>query len=165
MSVLGLTSQNYGGSGKVFPSRHIGASNSRQLSGHGVMASLDADATIELETQGLPATAPAGTLKAVIESYAIVAATQSAFLRLLWVARTAGENFDTQTLNDEHAAGDLEIEHTTADNDEGIITKVVLDADTITYGTDYAVRVHLDLKNTSWDLAVQWVFKAYLIWE
>lgn len=150
--------------GKVFPNFHIGASNARAFEGMGVMASLDGDAIWALIFP-LPDTDPTGTLKLKIVSLADVAATQSAFLRVLWVAVAPTENFDTIALNDEHSGGDLEIEHTTADDDEPIETLVTLDADTITYGTDLFAVVHIDLKTASWDLAVVWTFQASLIWE
>jgi hypothetical protein len=151
---------------KVFPNIHVTASNAQHVEGCGVMASLDAEATWQLVFE-LPPADPSGTLKLVLASIADVAATQSAYLRVLWIARANGESMDLAeaSLNDEHSGGDLEIEHTTAEDDDFIITKVTLDADTITYGTDHFLLVNVVLKNTSWDLAVVWTFLPYLIWE
>lgn len=151
-------------SGKVFPNIHIGASNGRPFEGYGVLASLDANAKYSFIFP-LPDTDPTGTLKLKILSLADVAATQSALLRTLWAGVGPTENYDTIGLNDEHSAGDLEIEHTTADDDEPIETLVTLDADTITYGTDLFIVMDIDLKTASWDLAVVWTFQLSLIWE
>lgn len=152
--------------GKVFPNVHVTASNSQHIEGCGVMASLDAEATWQFVFE-LPPANPSGTLKLALASIADVSATQSAYLRVLWIARAAAETFALAegSLNDEHGGGDLEIEHTTADDDEMVINEVTLDEDTITYGTDHFLLVNVVLKNTSWDLAVVWTFQPYLIWE
>lgn len=152
--------------GKVFPNIHTTASNPQHIEGCGVMASLSGEATWQLVFE-LPPADPSGTLKLVLASIADVAATQSAYLRVLWIARAAAETFALAeaSLNDEHSGGDLEIEHTTADDDEMVITKVTLDADTIAYGTDQFLLMNIVLKNTSWDIAVVWTFLPYLIWE
>jgi len=152
--------------GKVFPRIYETGSNNQYIEGLGVMASLDAEATWQL-LFALPASNPGGTLKLVIASIADVAATQSAYLRVLWIARAMAETMALAeaSLNDEHSGGDLEIEHTTGEDDEFIITKVTLDADTITYGTDVFILMNIVLKNTSWDLAVPWTFIPYLVWE
>lgn len=150
--------------GKVFPNFHIGASNGRAIEGLGVMASLDGDATWEVWFP-LPTVAPTGTMKLLLASFADVAATQSIYLRILWAGLAPGENFDTIALNDEHSAGTLEIEHTTADDDELVETLVTLDADTITYGTDRFIIMHIDLKTASWDMAVVPTLLPLLVWE
>lgn len=151
---------------KVYPHVYETASNGQRWSCHGVMASLDAEATVQLHF-ALPPIKPNGTLKARIKSIADVAATQSAYVRVLWIARAAGETIDLAegSLNDEQSGGDLEIEHTTSDDDEFIITDVTLDADTISYGTDRNILMNFVLKNTSWDLAVVWAFQVTLYWE
>jgi len=154
-----------GTTGKTFENLHVGATNSRRAHGIGVMASLDANESLEVWFP-LPNTDPTGTLKLVIPSLADVAATQSAFLRVLWAAIAATENYDTISLNDEHGGGDLEIEHTTADDDEIIYTEVTLDADTITYGTDRYIYMNIDLKTASWDLAVVWtIMTPWVYWS
>lgn len=154
-----------GTTGKTFPNLHVGAANARRADGIGVMASLDANETLEVWFP-LPNTDPTGTLRLVIPSVADVAATQSAFLRILWAAIAAGQNYDTATLVDEHSGGDLEIEHTTADDDEIIFTEVVLDGDTITYGTDRYIYINIDLKTASWDLAVVWtILTPWIYWS
>ena len=149
--------------GKVFPNIHTTATNAQHVEGCGVMASLDAEATWQFVFP-LPPSDPSGTLKLVLASIADVAATQSAYLNVLWIARAAAETFALAegSLNDE---GATEIEHTTADDDEMVVTKVTLDADTITYGTDQFLLVNVVLKNASWDLAVVWTFLPSLIWE
>jgi hypothetical protein len=152
--------------GKVFPDIYQTGSNGQHFEGLGVMASLDAEATWQL-IYPLPPAEPVGTLKLEILSIADVAATQSAFLRALWKALAAGETLALAeaSLNDEHSGGDLEIEHTTADDDELISTKVELDADTVVYGTDKIILMNIVLKHTSWDIAVAWTFLPQLIWE
>jgi hypothetical protein len=155
MSAMPLTA------GKVFPYVYAG---SRYHEGLGVMASLDGDATWNLLFP-LPPFDPGGTLKLVIGSIANAGGTQSAYLRILWAAVAAAEEPDDIGLNDEHSGGDLEIEHTAAGADDLIVTKVTLDADTITYGTDQWIVLNVDLKTASWDLAVIWTFWPYLIWE
>lgn len=147
--------------GKVFPYVYSGA---RDHEGLGVMASLDGDATWNLVFP-LPPADPTGTLKLVISSLANAGGTQSAYLRVLWAAVAAAEEPDDIALGDEHGGGDLEIEHTAAGADDLIITKVTLDVDTITYGTDQWLVMNIDLKTASWDLAVIWMFIPYLIWE
>ena len=155
MSAMPLTA------GKVFPYVYAGA---RYHEGLGVMASLDGDATWNLVFP-LPPSDPSDTLKLVIASMANAGATQSAYLRVLWAAVANAEEPDDIALNDEHSGGDLEIEHTAAGADDLVVTKVTLDADTITYGTDQLLVMNIDLKTASWDLAVVWVFWPYLIWE
>jgi len=155
MSAMPLTA------GKVFPYIYTGARYHEAL---GVMASLDGDATWNLVFP-LPPAAPTGTLKLVIASMANAGGTESAYLRVLWAAVANAEEPDDIALNDEHGGGDLEIEHTAAGADDLIVTKVTLDADTITYGTDQLLVMNIDLKTASWDLAVIWAFWVYLIWE
>lgn len=158
-------SVDYGTSGNVFPNHYLTTSNLNPIDGHGVVASLAADATISMVFD-IPIVSPGGTLKLELLSIADVAATQSAMLRILWAAVAAGEtlNIAAGSLNDEHSGGTLEIEHTTSDDNEPKSTLITLDADTPVYGTDKYILMHVALKTSSWDLAVIWTFDARLTW-
>lgn len=148
----------------VVPGYFEGAANNRAIEAFKVAASLGSNRTLGL-VFNLPPADPGGTLKLKIMSLADVASTQVAKLRTLWAAVAAGENPDTIALNDEHSGGDLTISHATADDDKIKITKVTLDADTITYGTDEIIMLNVDLKTSGWTLAVPWYFVPSLLWE
>ncbi len=144
--------------GKVFPYVYSGGRYHEVL---GFMASLDGDAIWDLVFP-LPPSDPTGTLKLVLASMANAAGTQSAYVDVDWAGIAAAEEPDDIALQ---AEGNTEIEHTAAGADDLIVTKITLDADTITYGTDQLLVMELEGKTASWDLAVIWAVWAYLIWE
>lgn len=148
-----------GTSGKVFPWRNIGATNSRIISGMGVIDSLDANANW-FQLFRLPSVLPTGTATLVYVPIA-VATTGVAKVNPTWesVSPNLG-NYDTVTLV---AEGVQTITWNTGDSEDFKETKVTLDAGTITAGN--ILVLNNAFETASWTLAVRSLWNNYIQWE
>lgn len=144
-------------SGKVFPVNYNGGSNDQEL-GLGVMASLDGDSVWRLAFKMPPSSLPSGTGKVVLHGRAN-ATSGDAKVDPKWVSIAAEEDPGT-AVNSETtqtvtwAAGDADVIKE---------LKVTLDADTLVAGE--TVYMDLTFITTSWTLAAQSMWQAFIIWE
>lgn len=145
--------------GKVFPNTHVGGgANSKQESGLGVMASVDADATWRLRFQ-MPPTLPIGTGKLRLLALAN-AATGVAKINPSWVSVAVEEDASAASLNTE---GTSTVTWATGDEDVYKELKVDLDADTLVAGE--IVVMDLIFETTDWTLAQISTWIPTIIWE
>lgn len=156
---------------RVFPNVHVGAgSNSKHTEGLGVEASLGADAIWRLRFQ-CPPTLPTGTGKLAL--WLLANATSGvARINPKWASIAAGEAPDTATLQVETvtpdgvtgAAGSGDtVTWGTGDNDQLILVKWTLNADTLVAGE--VVAMDLTFETSSWTLAQILTVIPFLIWE
>lgn len=146
--------------GKIFPNVHKGTTNSKLLSGLGVMASLNADATWDLQFQ-MPPSIPTGTPKLVLLALANSTANV-AKVNPKWVGVSrSGGNPDTASLS---AEGVSTVTWAAGDNDDFKETKITLDATTAP-AADQVVVMELVFETSSWTLAVVSTWIPYIIWE
>lgn len=147
-------------SGKAFPGVFLGATNSKQEEGIGVMASLDADTTVELRFQ-MPPSLPTGTGKLKLRALAN-ATSGSAKFNPKWKSVAVEESADVAT-------GSLNAETTqtltwaAGDNDQYKELEIILDADTIV--ADEEIVMELVFETTSWTLAATSTWIVSIIWE
>ena len=144
--------------GKIFPGIYVGSTNSRQIMGLQVMASLDGDSEWELLWY-LPATQPTGTLKLALVALAD-ATTGVARVNPKWASVALTENPDTITLN---AEGAQSITWSAGQDDDFKLTTITLDADTAVDGE--MLFMHMTFETASWTLAAVSTWLAFLIWE
>ncbi len=150
----------YPTNGKAFPHTHVGNTNSKREKGIGVIASLDADAVVELRFQ-LPGTLPTGTAKLITHGLAN-ATSGNAKYNPKWKSVAAEETMDVATgsLNAEGvetvtwAAGDVDVYKE---------IKTILNADTLVAGEVIVMEIEFD--TTLWTLAAKSLFKAWIVWE
>lgn len=147
-------------SGKVFRNIHKGNTNGKLFQGIGVMASLDADATVDIIFP-MPPAIPSGTLKLVIVS---VANETSGVAKVnpKWAAISrSGGSPDTVSLT---AEGTSTITWGGSDADKLIETKITLDATTLPTA-DQMLVMELVFENTSSTIDVVNTHQAFLVWE
>lgn len=146
--------------GKVFPNVHKGNTNSKLISGLGVMASLDADATYDLLFQ-MPPSIPSGTPKLILLALANATAN-SAKVNPKWSAVSrSGGNPDTASLT---AEGTSTVTWASGDNDDFKETKITLDATTAP-AAEQVLVMELVFETSSWTLAAVSTWIPYVIWE
>lgn len=150
----------FASSGKAFPSVFLGATNSKQEEGIGVMASLDADATVELRFQ-MPPSLPSGTGKLKLRALAN-ATSGSAKVNPKWKSVAVEESADVAT-GSLNAEGTGTITWGAGDNDQYKELEIILDADTIVL--DEEIVMELVFETTSWTLAATSTWIASIIWE
>lgn len=144
-------------SGKVFPLVYNGGSNDQETM-LGVMASLDGDAVWRLAFN-IPPSLPSGTAKMVLHARAN-ATSGDAKVNVKWLNVAAEE--DPGGAVQAEGVGTI----TWAGGDADVIKelKVTLDADTAPAAGE-TVYVDLTFETSSWTLAAQSGWQAFLIWE
>lgn len=150
----------YPTNGKAFPNTHEGATNNKREKGIGVIASLDADAVVELRWH-MPATLPSGTAK--LKGYALAnATTGGGNIVAKWKSVAAEESMDVATgsLNSESPES---VTWESGDADVYKYFEVTLDADTIV--ADEVIVMEIEFDSLFWTLAAKstWVF--WIEWE
>lgn len=143
--------------GKVFPVLYDGGSNDKEMM-LGVMASLDGDAVWRLAFK-VPPSLPTGTAKLVLHARAN-ATSGNAKPNVKWL-NVAAEEDPGGTVQ---AEGVDTITWASGDADVIKELKVTLDADTAPAAGE-TVYVDLTFETSSWTLAAQSGWQAFIIWE
>lgn len=150
----------YATADKVFPYVWEGQTNSKHEEGIGVMASLDADATIELRFL-MPPSLPTGTCKLKLRALAD-ATSGAAKVNPKWKSIAPEESADVAT-GSLNAEGTGTITWAAGDSDVYKELEITLDADTVT--ADEEIVMELVFETSSWTLAAISTWIASIIWE
>jgi hypothetical protein len=142
------SSQVYDGSANVFPNVFVGdGANAHRTEGCGVVASLAANAEVDLEFWMPPGSLPSGTPKLRLIALAD-AVTGDAKVTPSWASVAIEEDPSAATLNSE---GTSTLTWGANDDDEYKELKITLDADTVVAGE--CIVMHLQFTTASWTLA------------
>lgn len=147
-------------SSKTFPRVHVGNTNAKQQEGLGVMASVDADATVELRWQ-IPPALPTGQAKLIIRALAN-ATSGVAKVNPKWKSVAVEETTDVAT-GSLNAEGTQTI--TWAAGDIDVIKEVIIDLDADTLVFDEDIIMELVFETTDWTLAQVSTWTISIIWE
>lgn len=143
--------------GKVFEYTYADQSGG-EIPGLGVMASLNGDA-IWRGAALLPNTLPSGTGKLGLWARAN-ATTGNARVNPKWVCVADGADFGSASVVAETVQS---ISWSSGDANDMKLTKITLDASTLTAGT--WIRMDLTFENTSWTLAAKSWWWPVIFWE
>lgn len=146
--------------GKSFPNIHEGATNSKSEEGIGVIASLDADARVELRFS-MPPVIPAGVGKLRCRALANAVVGDAKFL-VQWKSVAIGETADVSDVN-LNSEGLSTLTWGAGDNDDYKQLEINLDADVLTLNEELVLEVIFE--SATWTLAQLSTWTFSVIWE